>query len=155
MRRLLIVMFLTLAGVGAHATEFRAAKVVEAEAYTERQTSGAVIKGNGGIYSIKHDMNRIAVSLDGMKVTAVYEAHWSWSPKVSNVVIGTEVQAKVDKDKLVVLTPEGKTIRARIVRRELQPQPVGDSEATKTQTINSQGNRGKLESTTDTARREQ
>ena len=118
MKRQLIAMALLLMCAAANADEFKAARLLDAEAYTEHQTTGAVIKGNGGIYSLKHDMYRIAVALDGMKVTAVYEAHWSWSPKASNLVIGTEVQAKLDKEKLVVQTPDGKTIRARIIRRE-------------------------------------
>jgi hypothetical protein len=37
------------------------------------------------------------------------------------MVIGTEVQAMAEKDKLLVLTAEGKTIKAKIVRRELEP----------------------------------
>jgi hypothetical protein len=118
MNRLLTAMVLLLLCTSANAEEFKAARLLDAEAYTERQTTGAVIKGNGGIYSIKHDMNRITVALDGMKVTAIYEAHWSWSPKVSNLVIGTEVQAKLDKENLVVKTDGGKTIKAHIVRRE-------------------------------------
>jgi hypothetical protein len=118
MNRLLIAMALLLVCTSANAEEFKAARLLDAEAYTEHQTTGAVIKGNGGIYSIKHDMNRIAVALDGMKVTAVFEAHWSWSPKASNLVIGTAVQAKLDKENLVVKTSDGKTIKAHIVRRE-------------------------------------
>jgi hypothetical protein len=146
MRRMLIAMSLVLTSAVAQAAEFKPAKLLEAEAYTERQTTGAVIKGNGGIYSLKHDMNRIAVSLDGMKITAVYEAHWSWSPKASNLVIGTEVQAKLENEKVVLLTPDGKTIKAKIVRRELRSQPIADSEATKT--INNSGTRHKAASTT-------
>jgi hypothetical protein len=105
----------------ALASDFRPARVLEAEGYTERQTQGAVIKGNGGIYSAKHDMNRVTVALDGMRISGVFESHWSWSVKAADLVVGTEVPAKVEKDKLVVLTPEGKTIRARITRRELEP----------------------------------
>jgi hypothetical protein len=64
-------------------------------------------------------MNRITVALDGMKITGVYESHWSWSPKASDLVVGSEVKAMANKGKLVIVTPDGKTIRAKIVRREL------------------------------------
>ncbi len=136
MLRLLVAMLLLLAAVSAvGAAELRPAKLLEAESYNERQTTGAIIKGNGGIYSLNHDMNRITVSLDGMKITAVFEAHWSWSTKASGLVIGTEVQAMAEKDKLVVVTPEGKTIKAKIVRRELESpamQSGGNAEGSKT-----------------------
>ena len=104
------------------------AKLLEAEAYTDRQTTGFMRKGNGGIYSISHDMNRITVSLNGMKISAIYEAHWSWSPKASGLVIGTLVQAKVDGDKLIVVTPDAKAIKAKIIRRELEAHKVSPQE---------------------------
>jgi hypothetical protein len=69
-----------------------------------------------------------------MKITAVYDAHWSWSPKASNLVIGTEVQAKLENEKLVLLRQDCKTIKAKIVRRELQSQPIADSDATELST---------------------
>jgi hypothetical protein len=73
-------------------------------------------------------MNRIAVSLEGMKITGVFESHWSWSTKASGLVVGTMVQARVEKNKLIVMTPEGKTIKARIVRREMES-PAGQSKS--------------------------
>lgn len=119
MKRAFIALCLSvLASMPVQAAEFSPARILEAEAYTEHQTIGAVIKGNGTIQSPRHDMNRITVSLQGMKITGIFESHWSWSVKASNLVIGTEVKAMVEKDKLIVLTPEGKTIKARIVRRE-------------------------------------
>jgi hypothetical protein len=119
-------MMLTLGTASiAGAAELRPAKLLEAESYTERQTAGAVRHGNGAIYSLNHDMNRITVSLDGMKITGVFESHWSWSSKASNLVVGTEVMAMVDKGKLIVVTPDVKKIKAKIVRRELESTPSG------------------------------
>ena len=82
-----------------------------------------MIKGNGVITSPKHDMNRITVSLEGVRVTGVFEAHWSWSTKASSLAVGTDVRGMVENDKLIVLTSEGKTIKAKIVRRELESRP--------------------------------
>ena len=117
-RRYITILFLF--GAFSLADELKPAKILDAEAYTASNTAGAVHNGNGQISSINHDMNRITVALDGMKITGVYESHWSWSPKASDLVVGSEVKAMVNKGKLVIVTPDGKTIRAKIVRRELQ-----------------------------------
>jgi hypothetical protein len=85
--------------------QLKPARLLETESYTERQAIGSVIKGNGGIYSMNHDMNRITVSLDGMRIWGIFKAHWSWSTKASSLIAGTEVQAMVDKNKLIVVTP--------------------------------------------------
>jgi hypothetical protein len=98
---------------------FQSAKLLEAESYTERATTGWARKGDGGTFSMLHDMNRVTVAVDGMKITGVFESHWAKSPRASDLVVGTQVEAKVTDDKLVIALPNAREIKARIVRREI------------------------------------
>lgn len=119
---ILAVLAIVVTAPAAIANDLKPAKILDVEAYTDRQTTGGVIKGNGAIVSLKHEMYRVVVGLDGMKITGEYEAHWSWTFRASDLVVGTDVQAMVEKDKLTLVAPNGKTLKAKIIRRELDPQ---------------------------------
>jgi hypothetical protein len=121
MRKSLIAMCLALRlTANAEAAGYQTAMLLEAESYTERATAGWVREGNGGTFSMNHDMNRVTVSLGGLRVTGVFEAHWAKSPRASDFVVGTAVQAMIEGDRLLIAVPDSKPIKARIVRRELE-----------------------------------
>jgi len=123
MRRITACLWLlcsvSLAGAAGAPATFRPAKVLDVEAYTDRQVTGAVLKGNGAIVSIPHEMYRVTLGIDGLKVTAVYEAHWSGSFRASELVVGTEVPCAVGDQQIVVTSADGtRKFKAKIVRRE-------------------------------------
>jgi hypothetical protein len=104
----------------AEGAGYQTATLLDAQAYTERATTGWMRDGDGGTFSMLHNMNRMTVSLDGVLITGVFETHWGKSPRASDFVVGTTVQAMIEGDKLLIAVPNAKPIRARIVRREIE-----------------------------------
>ena len=106
MSRLAMLVAAVFAFAVAHAQEWETAKVLGAE------TRGTE--------------NAVAVQIGELAVIASYTAQFSilgntaeWR-RASNLAVGGDVQARIDGSKLHVVMPNGKTVKANIVRRALQ-----------------------------------
>jgi hypothetical protein len=104
--RLLIPMFLVVFAGAAHGQDWETAKVL-----------GAETRGTDNV---------LAVQIGELAIVALYTAQWSvmgntaeWR-RASNLVIGSDVQARIDGGRLHVVMPNGKIVKADIVRRALQ-----------------------------------
>jgi hypothetical protein len=100
----------------ALAQDFESAVVLEARMY-ERQSStfgiaGATVAGN------LVDMSRVTVALDGMRVTGEFESESGRSARATDLKVGSEVPAAIERNRLVLQMPDGTVVRAKIVRRE-------------------------------------
>ena len=69
----------------------------------------------------KSNENSITVELNGVRLTADYETFFASGKNASsNFIVGSQVQARVHRNKwLYVLREDGKPVKARISRREL------------------------------------
>lgn len=114
--RLIAPLLLAVAfAANAADDEYSTGRIVDASQGTELR---AGLFGSGVSNA---NANSLTVELDGMRYTVDYQTILSGGKNAaSNFVVGTEVQARVHKDKwLVLLRPDGKTLRVRITRREL------------------------------------
>jgi hypothetical protein len=122
MRRWLLGSLAMLAGV-IQAQEWQTAKVLSAE------TRGTE--------------NVLAVQIGDLAIVASYTAKWSImggtreGRRAADLVVGGTVQARLDGSKLVFVIPNGSTVSASIVRRQLVgdgasvilPDPISTSES--------------------------
>jgi hypothetical protein len=105
MTRLSLLFVLALFASETHAQEWQTAKVLGAE------TRGTE--------------NVLAVQLGDLAIVASYTAKWSVmggtreGRRASDLIVGGTVQARVDGSKLHFVMPNGTTMRANIVRRQL------------------------------------
>jgi hypothetical protein len=116
-RSVRIVLFVAITALAylANADDYSTAKIVDAG-----QGTGLVSDGRGGVYPT--NQNTLAIEMNGMRITATYETILaSGKNAAANFIVGTEVQARIDKNNkwLYVVREDGKELRARITRRAI------------------------------------
>lgn len=105
MKHVLIVLIFSSLALCA-ATDFQKARLLDVTNYTEPTPNGNL------------EMYRITVAMEGMVYTGTYDAHWVWSFRPGNLTVGDEIFAKIDKNTLILKRPDGKELKAKIIRRE-------------------------------------
>jgi hypothetical protein len=102
--RALISMTL-LAAASAYAQDFLPAKVMEAQSQVDPLSACQTALAN-----------TVVVQIDDMLVRALYCT--LGGRRAADLVIGDSVDAAIDGRKLIIRLPDGKTVKADIVRRE-------------------------------------
>jgi len=73
-------------------------------------------------------IREVSLILDGTLYTAVYDPPLKWDEKISGLRRNVGIPARVDGDNLFVKWPDGKEVKAKIIRRERinpnRPQPA-------------------------------
>lgn len=113
--RIIASTILAIAAATALAQDYSTATVIEARSGTEIQAGifgGTVENANVSV---------ITIEFSGMRYTGEYQTVLSGGRNAaSNFVVGSEVQARIHRDRQIrILREDGKEIRARITRREL------------------------------------
>jgi hypothetical protein len=113
--RKLAAVFVMISAL-AVAQDFQQAKLLDVTAYT---TAGpSIVAPNGGmpvIIPTSRNMFTITVALRDMSYSAQYSQTRHFKP--SELIVGDLISARIDGDKLVLKTSDGKDIKAKIVRR--------------------------------------
>ena len=107
---------LLLACGAAAAQDFKSATILVAQTY-ERQNANFVI-GGFGVGGTSVDMNRITLVLDGYDVTGEFESKTVKSPRATDVKVGSDILAALQRNKLLLKWPDDSVVTARIVLRE-------------------------------------
>lgn len=103
------------------AQDFQPAKLLDVQAFTAAGPSIVAPNGNNPvIIPTSRNMFTITVAMDGMSYSAQYPQKRNFKP--SELIVGDAIPARLDGDKLILKTTDGKEIKAKIVRRERLPQ---------------------------------
>jgi hypothetical protein len=94
----------------AAASDFQQVKLLDVASYTSPQ----LIAGATPIL-VEHNMFTLTVAIDDMSYSASYYARRH--AKSSDFIVGDMIPARIDGDKLVIKTADGKEMKARITRR--------------------------------------
>jgi hypothetical protein len=112
----LLLLLAPLAGTAYAADpEFKVALVTESREYERQQASAAI--GGVQLPPKKVWTSRVTVALDGMRITG------EWSPATSRSVTakdfprGSDVQAAVKRNELLLRYKDGSVVTAKIVNR--------------------------------------
>lgn len=108
MKRILLLAFVLVGSLCVSATAQDKPKLLNLEPYRQ----DTLLQGS----TITHQLYAVTVAIDGMAVTGLWEGMWVWT-KAPNLVIGDEVDARIDGKKLIVKV-DGKELRMNILRRE-------------------------------------
>jgi hypothetical protein len=114
MKRLLTV--LVMLSASAVAQDFSQAKLLDVVAFTVAGPS--IIAPNGQnpvIIPTSRNMFTITVALNDMSYSAQYPQARHFRP--SELIVGDQILARIDGDKLILKTSDGKEMKAKIVRR--------------------------------------
>lgn len=116
----LLLGCLLIAGA-AHAAgpDFQSTVVTQSRTY-ERQASSFRIAGIPGSVGKTVEVSRVTVALDGALVTGEWEPKTSVSVSAKDFRRGTDVLAAVNRNRLLLKTPAGDVVTAKIVSREKQ-----------------------------------
>ena len=122
--RLSPVLLLVLAPLAATAyaadPEFKVGRVTESREY-ERETTSAAIAGVR-LPPAKEWTSRVTVALDRERITGEWVPETSRSVTFEDFPRGTDVQAAVKRNQLLLKHPDGSVVTAKIVRRVKPPE---------------------------------
>ncbi|HSC17118.1 MAG TPA: hypothetical protein VLI71_18450 [Gammaproteobacteria bacterium] len=120
----LLFLSASLAGA-AHAAdpEFKTGLVTESRQY-ERQTATGSI-GGVPLPPKKEWTSRVTVAVDGIRITGEWVPETTRSATYKDFPRGTDVQAAVRRNQLLLKHPDGSVVTTRIVRR-VKPDQDGD-----------------------------
>jgi hypothetical protein len=115
-------ILLTFACLGASIGSAQSpnAKIVDVRAYAIAGPS--IVAPNNGyavVIPTSSDMFTVTVALDEMVYSV--EVRQSRHAKPADFIVGDSVEAHLDRQKLIVITPSGKRIKEKIIRRERLP----------------------------------
>jgi hypothetical protein len=116
---LLLLCALLAAGAYAADLEFKTGLVTESREY-ERQTSTASI-GGVRLPAKTEWTSRVTVALDGVRITGEWVPETTRSATYEDFPRGTDVQAAIKRNQLLLKHPDGSVVTAKIVRR-VKPQ---------------------------------
>src|SRR5688572_966590 len=112
----LLLVLAPLAGTAYGADpEFKVARVTESREY-ERETTSASIAGVR-LPPEKEWTSRVTVNLGGEHITGEWAPETSRSATFEDFPRGTDVQAAVKRNQLLLKHPDGSVVTAKIVRR--------------------------------------
>jgi hypothetical protein len=121
----LLLVLAPLAGTAYAADpEFKVALVTESREYERQQASGSI----GGVQLPPKRIwtSRVTVAVDGMRITGEWAPETSRSVTAKDFPRGTDVQAAVKRNQLLLKYSDGSVVTAKIVNR-VKPES-GDSE---------------------------
>lgn len=114
--KVLGTVLLLLSGI-LFAADFQSAKLVDVQAF--KQPGAPIIAPNNGypvVIPTSQNMFTITVALNDMSYSGQF--HESRHFKPSQLIVGDSIQARIDGEKLILKTKEGREERAKIIRRE-------------------------------------
>jgi hypothetical protein len=120
-----LLLFAALPSGTAYATdtEFKTALVTESREY-ERETSRAAI-GGVRLPPKTEWTSRVTVALDGARITGEWVPETTRSAPYEDFPRGADVQAAVQRNRLLLKLLDGSVVTAKIVRR-VKPAENGD-----------------------------
>ena len=112
----LLLALAPLAGTAYAADpEFKAALVTESREYERQQASGSI--AGVQLPPKKEWTSRVTVALDGMRITGEWAPETSRSVTAKDFPRGTDVQAAVKRNQLLLKHADGSVVTAKIVSR--------------------------------------
>jgi hypothetical protein len=116
----LLLVGVALCGT-AHAADpaFRSTIVTDSRVY-QRQAASVRIVGVPGAVGKTVDVSRVTVALDGFSVAGEWEPKTSLSVSAKDFRRGTDVLAAIERNRLLLKSPAGDVVTAKIVSREKQ-----------------------------------
>ncbi len=120
---LLILASLTTTSHAAD-PEFKLGLVVESREYEREKASSAI----GGIRlpAATQWTSRVTVALEGLRITGEWVPKTTISASAEDFPRGSDVQAAITRNQLLLKHPDGSVVTAKIVRREKQPKASND-----------------------------
>ena len=114
---------------GAYAAdpEFKTALVTESREYDREMQTGSI--GGVRLPPKTEWTSRVTVALDGVRITGEWAPETSLSTRAEDFRRGSEVQAAVRRNQLLLKHPDGSVVTARIVRREKPDDNEDDQDA--------------------------
>jgi len=110
---LVLLLFSTI----MFASDFQQAKLIDVQGF--KQPGPAIIAPNNG-YPVaiptSQNMFTITVAIGDMSYSGQFREARNFKP--SRLIVGDSIQARVDGEKIVLKTEEGREERAKIIRRE-------------------------------------
>ena len=95
--------------------EFKVALVTESREYEREQASGSI--AGVPLPPKKQWVSRVTVAMDGMRVTGEWVPATSRSVAAKDFPRGSDVQAAVKRNQLLLKHPDGSVVTAKIVSR--------------------------------------
>jgi hypothetical protein len=122
----LLLLLAPLAGPAMAADpEFKTGLVTESREY-ERETASGSISGVP-LPPKKQWTSRVTVAVDGVRITAEWAPETSRSVRAQDFPRGTDVQAAVKRNQLLLKHPDGSVVTAKIVSR-VKPEESADED---------------------------
>ena len=112
----LLLVFAPLAGTAYAADpEFKVALVTESREYERQMASGSI--GGVQLPPKKQWTSRVTVAMDGMRITGEWAPETSRSASAEDFPRGSDVQAAVKRNQLLLKHEDGSVVTAKIVNR--------------------------------------
>jgi len=110
----LVALLLLATTCWAGEKTYQTATLLDVTRHTE--THGGFIAGGTGTTSETFTVWEITVSLDNTVIVGTYYPRmWFYEP--TDMVANAPVQVRVDKNKLIILRPDGKELKTKIIKR--------------------------------------
>ena len=117
----LLLVLAPLAGTAYAADpEFKVALVTESREYERQMASGSI--GGVQLPPKKQWTSRVTVAMDGMRITGEWAPETSRSASAEDFPRGSDVQAAVKRNQLLLKHEDGSVVTAKIVNRIKQPE---------------------------------
>jgi hypothetical protein len=117
----LLLVLAPLAGTAYAADpEFKVGLVTESREYEREQASASI--GGVPLPPKKQWTSRVTVALEGERITGEWAPATTISASAEDFPRGTDVQAAVKRNQLLLKHPDGSVVTAKIVRRVKQPE---------------------------------
>ena len=99
--------------------EFKVALVTESREYEREMASGSI--AGVQLPPKKQWTSRVTVAMDGMRITGEWAPETSRSASAEDFPRGSDVQAALNRNRLLLKHPDGSVVTAKIVARAKQP----------------------------------
>jgi hypothetical protein len=117
----LLLALAPLAGTAYAADpEFKVALVTESREYEREVASGSI--SGVQLPPKKQRTSRVTVAMDGMRITGEWAPETSLSASAEDFPRGSDVQAALNRNRLLLKHPDGSVVTAKIVARAKQPE---------------------------------
>ena len=114
-KRPLALLALSLAFGAAHAQSSEHAKILDIQTFGVAGTTTTEAGGVSIVSPTMANMFTITVRIDDVAYSA--EFHQGRKLRSSDFVVGDAMKVSIEKDKMLVVSPKGKEIKGRLVRR--------------------------------------
>jgi hypothetical protein len=113
-------LLLVLVCGAAAAQDYKSSTVLDAHTFQRPKTTFSL--GGIAVGGTSLDMNRVTVVLDGYDVTGEFPSETVKSPKASDVKVGSDIFAALERGKLLLKWPDGSIVTAKVVVRQKHKQ---------------------------------